>query len=283
MIQSVQHISFQIIVLDNQSIDSTVEIVRSQFPDVQLLRPEDNLGFARGVNEAARYANANYILLLNPDTLIIGNAIDNAVDFANENPEYGVYGGRTLKSDLSLEPSSCWNLPSLWSCFTFATGLSSLFKHTRAFDPESLSNWERDSVKEVGVITGCFLLIKQVSWKLLNGFDERYWMYGEDADFAIRARAQGFRPVICPDAELIHEVGGSSKNREAKVILMLKGKATLMLSHWGKYQGKLGVCLLLVGVLLRSVLSSNKLLSESQQLNRWQFAWENRKEWVVGY
>ncbi|WP_219995803.1 hypothetical protein, partial [Schumannella sp. 10F1B-5-1] len=107
------------------------------------------------------------ILLLNPDTLVRRGSIAALVAFADEHPEYRVYGGRTLRPDGGLDPSSCWGEPTAWSLICFATGLSTVFHRTRLFDPESLGRWQRDTVREVPVITGCLLLISRADWDLL--------------------------------------------------------------------------------------------------------------------
>ena len=150
--------AYEIVVLDNASGDGTVEMVRSEFPDVRLIASEENLGFALGCNRAAEEARGEYLLLLNPDTVVHEGAVANLLAFARAHPEHGLYGGRTLDPDGSVNPGSCWGAPTLWSLFCFATLLTSAFKRTRLFDPESLGGWKRDTVREVDIVTGCLLL-----------------------------------------------------------------------------------------------------------------------------
>jgi N-acetylglucosaminyl-diphospho-decaprenol L-rhamnosyltransferase len=218
----------QVIVVDNDSRDDTVNFIRENFPQVELVLPGANLGFAKGVNLGVKHANAEYVLLLNPDTVILDHAVDVIVDFARKKPGHGLYGGRTLRPDGSLEPSSCWGMPTLWSMTLFAFGLTTIAPKNRFLDPESLGSWQRDTVREVGVITGCFLLSPTEVWNKLGGLDERYFMYGEDADLAMRARNAGYRPVICPDAKLVHEVGACSDTPVHKTMLLYRGKASLV-------------------------------------------------------
>src|SRR5688572_24450315 len=142
----------QVVVVDNNSTDGTVALLREKFPEVTLVIPGKNLGFAKGVNLAARHADAEFLLLLNPDTVVLDHAIDVVVECARAHPAYGLYGGRTLKTDGRLEPSSCWGLPSLWSMGLFAFGLTTLAPRNRWLDPESLGGWARDTVREVGII-----------------------------------------------------------------------------------------------------------------------------------
>ena len=273
----------QIVVLDNQSSDQTVELVRRKFPEVELVTPGRNLGFAAGVNLAARQADAEFILLLNPDTVVLDGAVDEIVSFARANPGYGLYGGRTLSQDGRLEPSSCWGLPSLWSLAMFATGASTAAKRNRFLDPESLGNWQRDTVREVGVITGCFLLVDRTAWQRLGGFDERFFMYGEDTDLAMRARGLGYRPVICPRARLVHEVGQSSSTPLQKARLLYRGKATFVRTHWQGLSRWAGLTLLTLGVGARAFGGWVRSLSGRPLNPTWAGLWKERRGWLEGY
>ena len=190
------------------------------------------------------------------------------------------YGGRTLKPDGSLEPSSCWGAPSLWSLFLFASGITTFFPKNSLLDPESLGSWQRNTVREVGVITGCFLLARRAVWDELGGLDETYWMYGEDADLAIRARKAGYRPVICPDAELVHEVGKSSDTPVAKTLLLYRGKASLVRKQFTGFRRSAGLILLATGTGLRAALTK---LKSGDAAERWQTLWRERRDWLKGY
>jgi N-acetylglucosaminyl-diphospho-decaprenol L-rhamnosyltransferase len=279
-----RNVTQQIIVVDNHSKDGTVDVVRNGFPEVELLLPGENLGFAKGVNHGARHSDAEFVLLLNPDTVILDHAIDVIVEFAKSNSGHGLYGGRTLRPDGDLEPSSCWGMPTLWSMGLFALGITTLAPRNRWLDPESLGDWQRDSVREVGVITGCFLLAPSAVWKELGGLDERYFMYGEDVDLALRARAAGYRPVICPAAKLIHEVGQSSETPVHKTLLLYRGKASLVRTHWRGPAKMLGLFLLTAGTGLRALASSVASSSKSAEAaSRWQTLWARRDEWIRGY
>jgi N-acetylglucosaminyl-diphospho-decaprenol L-rhamnosyltransferase len=274
----------QVIVVDNASRDNTVDFIRTTFPEVELIVPGKNLGFAAGVNLGASHADAEFVLLLNPDTVILKHAVDEIVDFARKNPGHGLYGGRTLKPDGSLEPSSCWGEPTLWSMAMFALGLTTLAPKNPILDPESLGSWQRDSPREVGVVTGCFLLSPKAVWDELGGMDERYFMYGEDADFAMRARTAGYRPMICPNAELVHEVGLCSDTPVHKTLLLYRGKASLVRTHWHGPAKWLGLFFLAAGTGLRAALSGVAgILRRSDGGGRWQTLWRERATWLKGY
>jgi GT2 family glycosyltransferase len=166
----------------------------------------------------------------------------------------------------------------------FAFGLTTLFPKNRWLDPESLGDWQRDSVREVGVVTGCFLLSPKAVWEELGGLDESYFMYGEDVDLAMRARKAGYRPVICPTAELVHEGGKSSETPVHKTLLLYRGKASLVRSHWKGFAQTLGLFLLLAGTGLRALLSSIiSVARKPEAAGRWQTLWSRRDEWLQGY
>ncbi len=270
--------SAEIIIVDNASSDRSADAVASRHPTVTLLRNETNVGFAAAVNQAASRASAPWILLLNPDTKAKPDTFDNLLSFAEKNPRYGLYGGRTLDPGGWVQPSSCWALPTLWSTACFAFGLTAVLTHNPVFDPESMGHWKRDSVREVGMITGCLLLVSRAVWDELGGMNERYFLYGEDADFAARARANGYRPVITPDAELIHEIGASSSDEGAKVILLLAGKITYIQANWHGLRAKAGVSLLRLGALLHA--TGSRLTGRG---GRWRAAWAKREKWWNGY
>jgi GT2 family glycosyltransferase len=272
----------EVVVLDNASGDGTVEMVRSEFPDVRLIASEENLGFALGCNRAAEDARGEYFLFLNPDTEAHEGAVENMLSFARAHPEHGIYGGRTLDPDGSVNPGSCWGAPTLWSLFCFATLLSSAFKGSRIFDPESLGGWKRDTVREVDIVTGCLLLVRRSLWQELDGFDTRFFMYGEDADLSLRAAGLGYRPAITPDAVVTHEIGVSSSTREDKLMLLFRGKATLLRKHWRGLRLRLGLALLTCGLGLRSLLSRSGGEREGRP-SPWTQVWRRRREWLPGY
>ena len=269
-------------VVDNASDDGTVDMIRSEFDDVRLVVLDRNVGFAAGMNLAAEEAEGEYLLLLNPDTVVREDAVANLVRFARARPEHGLYGGRTFRPDGCVCPGSCWGLPSLWSLFCFATMLNTAFKGNRVFDPESLGGWKRDTVREVGIVTGCLLLASKRFWSELGGFDTRFFMYGEDADLSMRARTLGARPAITPDAVVEHEVGVSSAARPDKLLLLFSGKTTLLRKNWRRPKRDLGLALIFAGVGVRAALAALRPNASSAD-SAWRVLWHARGEWFGGY
>jgi GT2 family glycosyltransferase len=159
--------------------------------------------------------------------------------------------------------------------------LSTAFKGSGLFDPESLGSWARDSVREVDIVTGCLLLIPRGLWQELGGFDTRFFMYGEDADLALRAAKRGFHPAITPDSVITHEVGVSSDNRSDKLILLYTGKATLLRKHWPRGKREVGLGLLYAGVGVRALMST--MLHSNGRGGQWAPVWRARQTWLKGY
>lgn len=225
-------IEFEVIVLDNASADRSAEAVRSAYPDVKLLALEKNVGFAKGNNLAAKEATGELLLLLNPDTVVLDGAVQQAVAFARAHPEAGIIGGRTYFGDMSLNYSSCHGHPTVWSMICKGTGLASVMRQSAWFNPESLGAWERDTVREVDAVTGCFLLIRRALWDELRGFDESFFMYGEDTDLCLRAWKAGQKCMICPEARLIHYGGKSEDVRADKMVKLFRAKTQFFEKHW---------------------------------------------------
>ncbi|MGH3111886.1 MAG: glycosyltransferase family 2 protein, partial [Gaiellaceae bacterium] len=267
-------VSFEVVVVDNASGDGTEEMVREEFPQARLFPLPDNIGFGQAVNLAAEQARGDYLLLLNPDTVVHAGMVEELVAFAGSLPGQAICGGRTLRPDGRLDPGSCWGAPTLWSLFCFATMLSTAFKGSRLFDPESLGGWKRDSVRDVGIVTGCLLLAPRSLWLELGGFDPRFFMYGEDADLALRAARAGVRRVITPRAVVTHEVGVSSETRPDKLLLLFRGKVTLLRKHWGPVRSRIGVGLLVSGVGLRTLEAL--LPGRGRRASAWPAVWRAR-------
>lgn len=224
----------EVIVVDNASGDGSAEAIASAFPQYHLIASPDNLGFAAANNLAAKHTMAERLLLLNPDTLVDAGAIDRLVAFADRHPAAGIWGGRTRFADGSPNPTSCWQRPTPWSVFCSAFALAGLFKGSRLFNPESVGVLPDGAELPVDVVTGCWLLIDRALWEKLGGFDPAFFMYGEDADLCLRARALGARPMVSAAAEIVHHGGQSDRVRADKIVRLYTARRQLYQRHWGK-------------------------------------------------
>jgi GT2 family glycosyltransferase/acetyltransferase-like isoleucine patch superfamily enzyme len=269
-----------VVVVDNASADGSADAVAETFPTVRLVRNADNAGFARAVNQGAALARGDRLLLLNPDGYLEPGAVDALVAFADAHPEYVICGGRTVTPAGELDPRSCWGAPTLWSLLCSALMLSTLRPGSRVFDPEALGGFRRDRPRPVDIVTGCLLLVSTADWTDLGGFDERYFVYGEDADLCLRAAATtGRRCAITPDAVMVHAVGASSATPPDKRELLLRGRITVVRTHLGRGRGRLGGALIVAGVLARATLERAGAGRDAG----WGEVWRRRRRWWRGY
>jgi GT2 family glycosyltransferase len=164
------------------------------------------------------------------------------------------------------------------------TGLSSLFPRSRVFNPEAYGGWRRDGVREVDIVSGCFLLITRSWWEHLNGFDTRFFMYGEDADLCLRAKERGARPMITPAATIIHHGGQSEPVRAEKMVRLLQAKVGLIRVHWDKKSAVVGIWLLAMWPLTRSIvwrmLAICGYSGASDRAESWGLVWRRRQQWL---
>lgn len=274
--------TFELLVWDNASSDGSVAAIRLEFPDAKVFESQSNLGFGVANNELSNHARGEKLLLLNPDTVVLSGAVDRLLAFSRANPDARLVGGRTLHPDRSLAPGSCWGAPTLWSTACLALGLSSLLPGSRLFNPEALPGWRRDSVREVDIVAGCWLMIDRDLWSQLGGFDPSFFMYGEDADLCMRARAAGALIQIDPSAEVIHIGGASEKVRADKMVKLLTAKAQLVGLHWGPCSAWLGLRLVDTWALCRVVIFlclAPLGIRFREGLNTWWKVWSARDGW----
>ena len=279
---------FEALVVDNASTDGSADAIGATFPQATLIRSERNLGFAGANNLAALQASGEYVLLLNPDTIVIDRAVERIVEFARARPECGIWGGRTLFKDRSLNPTSCWRRFDLWTLVCGIAGTTILAPRSELFNPEPYGTWQRDSERDVDIISGCWLLARTTLWQELGGFSPRYFMYGEDADLCLRAQARGARPAISPKATIVHFGGGADPSRPAKFVAIFRAKISLMDDHWPRWQRRLGRLLYPLYPLTRAIGYGAAAMLTGRESARtkaalWREVWQRRGEWIGGF
>jgi GT2 family glycosyltransferase len=176
---------------------------------------------------------------------------------------------------------------TLWSLFCGAFGIARLFRNSAVFNPEAYGNWKRDSIRQVDFVSGCFLLIRRDLWQQLGGFDEDFFMYAEEADLCQRARALGARPVITPDATIVHYAGASETVASAKLVKLLAGKMTYARKHWvaAKVFGaqRLLEAMVLIRIAAFSLRKWALQTDDKERAREWRHVWRRRREWINGY
>ncbi|MEZ5855630.1 MAG: glycosyltransferase family 2 protein [Hyphomicrobiaceae bacterium] len=281
-------VPYELIVVDNASTDGSPTAIAAHPAVSRFIPLAANIGFARANNLAAQEAGGQYILLLNPDTIILDGAIDKLVRFANQRPEALIWGGRTLFANRSLNPTSVYARLSLWRLLCRATGLTAILPRSEVFNGEALGSWQRDSERHVDIVTGCFFLIERNLWTRLGGFDPTFFMYGEETDLCLRAHALGARPIMTPKAEIVHYGGASEATREGKMVKLLAAKATLIDRHFPPATRSLGKLLHKAWPLSRWLaLTAYAGLTGQQRAKDnaavWHAIWQRRHEWQHGY
>jgi hypothetical protein len=278
----------EVIVVDNASSDGSAEAIAAEFPNVRLIALSENAGFARGNNIAAEAARGDYLLLLNPDTIILDRAAERLVAFARATPGAGIWGSSTLFGDGRLDPTCAFRRMSLGSLFCRATGLANAFASRPLFNGELYPDWQRDSVREVDVIAGCYLLITHDLWRRLEGFDPLFFMYGEEADLCLRARALGAKPLFTPDAPITHFGGLSERTRTSKMIKLLTAKSTLVRRYFAWPAILPGLALLAFWPLSRwlthgLVAALTGRDASREEAGTWAEIWRARSVWLAGF
>lgn len=280
--------SYEIIAVDNASGDGSAAMLQRHPAQPHVIALSDNIGFARANNLAAKSARGRYLLLLNPDTIVRDSAIDKLVRFAILFPKARIWGGRTLFADKSLNPSSCWGRMTVWNLFCRASGLTALFPRSEWFNGEAYGGWSRNTIRDVDIVSGCFFLIEKELWDGLGGFDPLFFMYGEEADLCLRARAFSANPTITPAATIIHYGGASERARSDKMVRLLAAKASLISRHWPSSTAPLGRALLAawpasraVATTLYGALTGNAAAQQNAKI--WREIWARRSDWRQGY
>lgn len=278
----------EVIVVDNASTDGSPAAIAEAFPQVRLIAEDVNHGFGPAHNVALAHATAPWILLLNPDTVVLDGALDKLLAFAKRTPEAGIWGGRTLYGDGTLNPTSCYARMTLWSVFCRTVGLNGIFRSSTLLNSEYYGTWPRDTEREVDIVTGCLLLIRRELWDELDGFDDAFVMYGEEVDLCLRARAAGARPRVTPEATIVHYGGASQAVRADKMVRLMRAKMELIARHFPARSRGLGLMLFKLWPLSRRTvcgLAGRATGRESLQAQArvWREVWDRRREWENGF
>ena len=266
-----------VVVVDNASADGTVEAGVAAYPDVRLEASPTNLGFAAAVNRAARGSTASWLLLANPDARIDAGSVATLVEQARREPGHGLYGGRFIDIYRGTNEDSVAVLPSIGQLLGYATGFATIARRLGYRSaPRRAANATASTL--VDALPGTFLLIEADAWRDVGGFDERYFMYGEDLDLSVRVARTGRRPMYVPAASVQH-AGGASSSSGTKEVLKLTSLVTFMHSNWTPGRARLGVLLLLAGVGIRRFARLPKHTPDG----RFETAWRQRGQWRRGW
>ena len=204
----------QVVVVDNDSQDGTVDEIRLKFPAVKLILNNENLGFSRAVNQGLKLLHARYYLLLNPDTVVLKSSMQTIIQFMDETPDAGICIPKILNRDGSLQYQCRRGEARPWEVFSYFLGLARLFPNDQRFTGYLLNHLDNDKINEVKAVSGSCMLIRRDVVDQIGYLDERYFAYQEDTDYCIQARQAGWKVFYVPTAQVIHYGGrgGSGVN-----------------------------------------------------------------------
>lgn len=246
-----QGVDYEVIVIDNNSHDGSARMVADDFPEVILIENEDNRGFAAANNQGMQIAKGQYILLLNSDTIVLDGAIQKTLSFAGKNEKVAVIGCKILNKDMTLQPS-CFMFPSILNLILSSLYFYKLFPRNKFFAREKMGYWQRDDVRDVDVVTGCFMLVRRNAIDQVGLFDEDYFIYAEETDWCWRFKKAGWKNRFYPDAEIIHLGGQSSKIVRTDMILQIRKSLLLFFKkNYAKSSYRIAALLMSIFFILR--------------------------------
>ncbi len=208
----------EIIVVDNNSIDDTLSMIKNGFPKVQLIENKDNPGFSVANNQGLKQATGKYILFLNPDTLVSEDTFVKCLAYMENHPNAGALGVRMVDGGGSFLPESKRGLPTPETAIYKIIGLHRLFPKSKKFNRYYMGHIDEHQTEEIEVLTGAFFFVKKELLDQIGGFDETFFMYGEDIDLSFRVLQTGQKIIYFPETSIIHYKGESTQKGSIKYI-----------------------------------------------------------------
>lgn len=244
-------IGFEVWVVDNTSDDGSVAMLRSDYPEVNVIENDENVGFATANNQAIRASSGRFVLLLNPDTEVKTHAFDEMVRFMTYHDRVGAVGSRVQNPDGSLQ-LSCYPTPTLaretWRLFHL--------DRLKPYGSYDMCQWDTDTPREVETLMGSCLMLRRAALDQIGLLDEDYFMYTEEIDLCYRLGQAGWQLYWVPQAEIIHYGGQSTRQVEESMFLNLYGSKILFFrKHHGRVATQLYKLVLLLAATTRLLLS----------------------------
>ena len=205
-----QFISAEVFVVDNNSSDRTVSLIKKKFPKIKLIANKQNLGFSKANNQAIREAQGKYILILNPDTRLMSDTIIKMIDFMQDNPQVAVSTCKVELPNGQLDRDCRRHFPTPWRAFCHFAGLSKIFATSEILDQYYYGYLPDDHQHEIDSCAGAFMMVRKSAIAEVGLFDEDFFFYGEDLDWCYRFKEAGFKIVYTPITKIIHYKGAAS-------------------------------------------------------------------------
>ncbi|MBO9635877.1 MAG: glycosyltransferase family 2 protein, partial [Chitinophagaceae bacterium] len=246
----------EVIVVDNQSSDGSIEYLRPKFPSVFFIGNRENSGFGRANNQGFQMSKGEFVLFLNPDTIVAENSFSECLAEMQRQPDLGSIGVRMVDGGGKYLPESKRGFPTPWVSFCKLSGLTKLFPVSRVFARYYLGHLAEKAGNEVDVLAGAFMMVRRKALELTGGFDEQFFMYAEDIDLSYRIKEAGFRNFYSAGTTIIHFKGESTLKDQRYVRHFYEAMILYVRKHYKGIGAWFYVQLLKGMIAIRSVLQS---------------------------
>lgn len=254
--QALQNVSGEVFVVDNDSIDSSVDMVKEKFPNAILIENKENVGFSKANNQAIKIARGEYVLLLNPDTVVEEDTFVRCLEFMDEHPEAGGLGVRMIDGKGKFLPESKRGLPKPAVAFYKIFGVSRIFPKSRKFGQYHLGFLDEFEINEIDVLSGAFMLMRKKALDEVGMLDEAFFMYGEDIDLSYRIKLGGYKNYYFPKTQIIHYKGESTKKSSVNyVFVFYRAMIIFAQKHFSQKNAKLFSFLINSAIYFRAFLA----------------------------
>lgn len=213
-----QQLEIEVWVVDNNSVDGSMDMVEERFPWVKTILNKENVGFSKANNQAMKQSVSPHILLLNPDTVLQEDTLMKCVEYMDQHPEVGGLGVRMIDGKGKFLPESKRGLPTPKAAFYKMTGLASIFPKSKEFGRYHMKYLPEFKTNEVDVLAGAFMMLRKETLDKIGLLDEQFFMYGEDIDLSYRITLGGYKNVYFPETTIIHYKGESTKKRSVNYL-----------------------------------------------------------------
>ena len=244
----------EVIVVDNASTDGSIAYLQPKFPFVRFIGNIENKGFARANNQALKIASGEYVLFLNPDTILPENILCNCISFFESHAEAGAVGVQMMDGGGRFLAESKRGDPTAWRSFCKLSGLSALFPSSKLFAGYNLGNLNQRQVHEVDALAGAFMMVNKKLIDKTGGFDERFFMYAEDIDLSRRIRDLGYKNYYLGNEMIIHFKGESTR-RSVKQLKLFYGAMVQYVEKHSTRSSKLTAGVLKAGIWIRAAMA----------------------------
>ena len=238
--RAMQGIEGEVFVVDNNSVDGSLRMLAAKFPEVTVIANKDNVGFAKANNQAIRISKGEYVLLLNPDTVVEDDTFCKCIAFMDSHPDAGGLGVKMVDGKGQFLPESKRGLPTPMTAFYKIFGLSKLFPHSKRFSKYHLGYLPENEVNRVDILAGAYMLMRRATLDKCGLLDETFFMYGEDIDLSYRITLSGYKNYYFPETRIIHYKGESTKKTSVNYVLVFyKAMEIFAKKHFAKKRARL--------------------------------------------